>query len=113
MCGAHEWTLETTEATKEITNIEKKPTTQAEQPGETTNSPPPPPRQWGTLEDHLLAVQCPMPGQQGEPHFGGKEISDHVRHWERMANKYRLSTATKIKSMVDYCALEMKNGIKA
>ena len=30
-----------------------------------------------------------------------------------MANKYRLSTATKIESAVDYCAPEMKNGVKA
>ena len=30
-----------------------------------------------------------------------------------MANKYRLSMATKIKSVVDYCAPEMKNSVKA
>ena len=30
-----------------------------------------------------------------------------------MGNKYRLSTATKIESVVDYCAPEMKNGVKA
>ena len=30
-----------------------------------------------------------------------------------MANKYRLSTTTKIESVVDYCAPEMKNGVKA
>ena len=104
---------ETTETTEEITTIESMPATQAEQPGETTNSTPTPPRQWGTLEDHLLAVQCPMPGQQGAPCFGGKEILEFLRIWERMANKYRLSTATKIESVVDYCAPEMKNSVKA
>ena len=30
-----------------------------------------------------------------------------------MANKYWLRTATKIESVVDYCVLEMKNGVKA
>ena len=30
-----------------------------------------------------------------------------------MANKYQLSTATKIESVVDYCASEMKNSVKA
>ena len=30
-----------------------------------------------------------------------------------MANKYRLSTAAKIESVVDYCAPEMKNSVKA
>ena len=103
---------ETTEITEEITTIGTMPTTQTEQPGETTNDPPPP-RQWGTLEHHLLAVQCPMPGQQGAPCFGGKEISEFLRNWERMANKYRLSTATKIESVVDYCTPEMKNSVKA
>ena len=53
---------EMTETTEKITTIENMPATQAEQPGETMNSPPPARRQWGTLEDHLLAVQCPMPG---------------------------------------------------
>ena len=62
---------ETTEATM--------PTMQTEQPGKTTNNPPPP-RQWGALDDHLLAVQCPMPGQQGAPCFGGKEISEFLRN---------------------------------
>ena len=104
---------ETTETTEKITIIESMPATQAEQPGETTNSPPPPPRQWGTLEDHLLAVQCPMRGQQGAPCFRGKEISEFLRNWDRMANKYRLSTTTKIEYVVDYCAPEMKNGVKA
>ena len=103
---------ETTENTEENTTIETMPTTQAEQPGEMTNNPPLP-RQWGRLEDHLLAVQCPMPGQQGAPCFGVKEISEFLRNWERMANKYQLSTATKIKSVVDYCVPEMKNGVKA
>ena len=88
------------------------PTLQTEQPGETTNDPPPP-RQWGTLDNHLLAVQCPMPGQQGALCFGGKEISQFLRNWERMANKYRLSTAAKIESVVDYCAPEMRNSMKA
>ena len=104
---------ETTETTEEITTIESMPATQAEQPGETMNSPPPPPRQWGTLEDHLLAVQCPMPGQQGAPCFRGKEISEFLRNWELMAKKDRLSMETKIESVVDYCAPEMKNGVKA
>ena len=104
---------ETTETNEEITTIESMPATQAEQPGEKTNSPPPPPRQWGTLEDHLLAVQCPMPGQQGVPCCRGKEISEFLRNWETMGNKYRLSTATKIESVVDYWAPEMKNGVKA
>ena len=104
---------ETTESTEEITTIESMPATQGEQPGETRNSPPRPLRQWGTLEDHLLAVQCPMPGQQGALCFRGKEISKFLRNWERMANKYPLSTATKIESVVDYCAPEMKNGAKA
>ena len=103
---------ETTKTTEHITTIETMPTTQAEQPGETTNNPPPP-RQWGTLEHHLFAIQCPMPGQQGAPCFGGKEISEFMRNWERMANKYQLSTATKIESVVDDCALEMKNSVKA
>ena len=92
---------ETTETTEEITTIERMPATQAEQPGETTNSPPPLPRQWGTLEDNLLAVQCPMPGQQAAPCFGGNEISEFLRNWERMSTKYRLSTATRIESVVD------------
>ena len=98
---------ETTETTEEITTIESMPATQAEQPGETTNSPPSPPRRWGKLEDHLLAVPCSIPGQQGAPCFRGKEISEFLRNWERIANKYRLSTATKIESAVDYCAPEM------
>ena len=59
----------TTETTEEITIIEPMPTTQAEQPGETTNNPRPP-RQWGTLDNHLLAIQYPMPGQQGAPCSG-------------------------------------------
>ena len=88
------------------------PTMQTEQPGETTNHPPPP-RQWGALDDHLLAIQCPMPGQQGAPCFGGKEISEFLRNWERMAKKYQLSTTAKIESVVDYCAPEMKNSVKA
>ena len=104
---------ETTETTEEITTMESMPTPQAEQPGKTWNSPPPPLRQWGTLGDHLLAVQRLMPGQQGAPCFRGKEISEFLRNWKRMANKYRLSTATKIESVVDYCLLEMKNGVKA
>ena len=57
--------------------------------GEMTDNPPSP-RQWGMLEDDLLAVQCPMPGQQGAPCFRGKEISEFLRNWERMANQYRL-----------------------
>ena len=101
------------ETTEENTTIKTMPTTQAEQPGETTNNPPPTPRQWGMLEDHLLAVQCPMPGQQGALCFGGKEISEFLRNWKRMANKYRLSMATKIESVVDYCTPEMKNSVKA
>ena len=104
---------ETTETTEEITTIESMPVTQAEQPDETTNSPPPPPRQWEKLEDHLLAVQCPMPGQQGAPCFGGREITEFLRNWKRMANKYRSSTATKIESVVDYCTPEMGNSVKA
>ena len=89
------------------------PTTQAEQPGATTASPPPLPRQWGMLENHLLAVQCSMPGQQGAPCIGGREIMEFLRNWEQMANKYRLSTATKIVSVVDDAAPEMKNCVKA
>ena len=54
-----------------------------------------------------------MPRQQGALCFGGKEISESLRNWERMANKYRLSTATKIESVVDYCTPEMKNSVKA
>ena len=38
---------------------------------------------------------------------------DFLRNWERMANKYRLSTATRIGSVVDYCTPEIKNGVKA
>ena len=101
-----------TQTTEEITTIETIPATEAEQADETTNNPPPP-RQWGTLEDHFLVVQYLMPGQQGVPCFGGKEISEFIRNWEKMANKYRLSTATKIESVVDYCALEMKFSAKA
>ena len=59
---------EETKTTEENTTIETMPTTQAEQPGETTNNPPSL-RQWGTLEDYLLAIQCPMPGKQGAPRF--------------------------------------------
>ena len=104
---------ETTETTEEITTIQSMPATQAEHPGETTNSPPPQLRKWGTLEDHLLGVQCPMPGQQGAPCFRGKEISEFSRNWKQMKNKYQLSTSTKIESVVDYCEPEMKNGVKA
>ena len=103
---------ETTETTEEITTIGTMPTMQVEQPGETTNNPPPP-RQWGALDDHLFAVQCPMPGEQGAPCFGGKAISEFLRNWERMVNKYRLSKTAKIESVVDYCAPEMKNSVKA
>ena len=54
-----------------------------------------------------------MPGKQGTPCFGGMEIAEFLRNWERMANKYRLSTATKIESVVDYCAPEMKISMRA
>ena len=54
-----------------------------------------------------------MTGQLGVPCFIGMEISEFLRNWDWMANKYPLSTATKIESVVDYSALEMKNGIKA
>ena len=100
------------ETTKENTTIDTMPTKQAERPGETTiNSPPM--RQWGMLEDHLLTIQYPMPGQQGAPCFRGKEILKLLRNWERMANKYRLSTVTKIKSMVDYFTPDMKTSVNA
>ena len=65
---------ETTETTEAITNSETMPITQAEQAGETTNNLPPP-GHWGRLDEHLLAVQCPMLGRQGALYFEGKEIS--------------------------------------
>ena len=65
------------------------------------------------LDDHLLTVQCLMPGQQGAPYFGGKEILEFLRNWEWMANKYQLSTAAKINSVVDYCSPDMKNSVNA
>ena len=102
----------TTETTEENTTIQTMPTTQVEQLGKTRNNPPPP-RQRGTLEDHLLAFQCRMPGQQVALCFRGKEISALLRNWEWMANKYQLSTATKIDSVVDYCTPEIKKIIKA
>ena len=54
-----------------------------------------------------------MLGQQGVPCFGGKEISEFLRNWEGMANNYRLSTATQIESVVDYCTPDMKNSMNA
>ena len=101
-----------TETAKEITPIKTMPTTQAEQRGETTNNPPLP-RQWGLLDDHILAVQCPMPGQHGAPWFGGTDISEFLRYWEWMANKYQLRMAAKIYSVVDYCSPDMRNTLNA
>ena len=103
---------ETMVTTKQITTIETMPTMQAEQLGETTNNSPPP-RQWGTLDDHLLAMQCPMPGEQGATCFRGKEILEFLMNWERMANKYRLSMTAKIDFEVDYYSPEMKNTVNA
>ena len=65
------------------------------------------------LEVNIFAVLCPMPGQRGETCFRGMEISEFFRNCKQMANKYRLSTATKIESVVDYCMLYMKNSVKA
>ena len=104
---------ETTVTTEENTTIETMPTIQAEQPGKTTRNASPPPRQSGTLEDHLLAIQCLLPGQPGAPRFGGMEISEFKRNCERIANKDRLSTVTKIESVVDYCSPEVKNSVKS
>ena len=103
---------EMTATTEKFTTIETMPTTQAEQLGKTMNNPPPP-GQWGTLGDHLLAIQCLMQGQQGVLCLGGREILDVLRNWEWMANKYWLRTATKIESVVDYCTPDMKNGLNA
>ena len=103
---------ETTATTEEITTNKTILTTPAEQPGEMTNYPPPL-IQWGLLEDFLLAVQCQIPGRQVALCFGGKEIFEFLRNWERMANICRLSTATKIESVVDYCMRDMKNRVNA
>ena len=102
---------ETTETTEEIATIETMPTTQGEQPAKTRNNPPTPQTQWGTLEYHLLGVLCPMLGQQGGPSFRGMEISELMRNWERMAFNYRLSTVTKIESVMEYCMPEMNNSV--
>ena len=52
---------------------------------------------------HLLAIQCPLPGQPGAPFFDGKEATRFVRTWERFSEKYRFSTEKMVEEIVDYC----------
>ena len=45
--------------------------------------------------------------------FQGKGDLGVLEELGRMANKYRLSTAAKIDSVVEYCSPDMKNSVNA
>src|SRR5205807_4861022 len=70
----------------------------------------PTPPAWANA--HLLAVQWPMPGQQGAPYFTGSEISEFLRGWERMVTRFKLSAEEKVENIVEYCDLDTRRSMK-